>query len=129
MEGWIFGSEQSAQWTQNLYGTKYRFQNPLRQNYRHTRALAEFLSLPHEKFHSVVMFWGGCTFKTALPPNVLHSGYTTYIKSKIEVLLTEEEVARIVEALQTGRLPQGWKTRQDHIASLQDRHRDRTRGR
>lgn len=56
MEGWIFGNENSVQWTQNLYGKKYRFQNPLRQNYRHTRTLAEFLSLPHEKFHSVVMF-------------------------------------------------------------------------
>ena len=122
LDGWIFGSEKDAQWTQNLYGKKYRFQNPLRQNYRHTRALAEFLNLPHEKFHSVVMFWGDCTFKTTLPTNVLHSGYTTYIKSKTDVLFADEEVAQIVEALQTGRLPKNWKTRQEHIASLQERH-------
>ena len=75
------------------------------------------------------MFWGDCTFKMALPSNVLNSGYTTYIKSKVAVLFTDEEVAHIVEALQTGRLPQGWKTRQEHIASLQERHNDRTRGR
>ena len=129
LDGWIFGSENNAQWTQNLYGKKYRFQNPLRQNYRHTKALSEFLSLPHEKFHSVVMFWGDCEFKTPLPPNVLHKGYTHYIQNKVDILLTDEEVTQIVEALQTGRLPKNWKTRQEHIASLQERHTHKARTR
>lgn len=40
INGWIFGNEQSRQWTQSLYGKKYKFQNPLHQNYRHTKALA-----------------------------------------------------------------------------------------
>ena len=39
MEGWIFGDEKQPQWTQSLYGKKFRFQNPLHQNYRHTKAL------------------------------------------------------------------------------------------
>jgi hypothetical protein len=42
MKGWIFGDERSAQWTQSIFGKKSRFQNPLRQNYRHVKALAEF---------------------------------------------------------------------------------------
>ena len=33
--GWIFGGEKSAQWTQNIYGHKRSFMNPLRQNYAH----------------------------------------------------------------------------------------------
>ena len=36
MKGWIFGGERDRQWTQSVFGTKYQFQNPLHQNYRHT---------------------------------------------------------------------------------------------
>lgn len=121
MDGWIFGSEHDAQWTQCLYGKKYRFQNPLRQNYRHTRALSEFLGIEHTRFFSVVMFWGNCEFKTSLPPNVLNRGYTTYIQSKTDALFSDEEAQQIAEAIRTGRLPPGWKTQFRHIASLRDR--------
>ena len=38
LKGWIFGDEKTAKWTQVLYGKKYQFQNPLRQNFRHTKA-------------------------------------------------------------------------------------------
>ena len=37
LKGWIFGSAENATWTQVLAGKKYPFQNPLKQNYRHTR--------------------------------------------------------------------------------------------
>jgi len=79
-KGWIYGDEKQAQWTQVLYGNKYRFQNPLLQNCRHTKALAEFLGIEHSKIHSVVMFWNECEFKTPMPPNVLDRGYTAHIK-------------------------------------------------
>src|SRR5437763_4468828 len=52
VSGWIFGRENDAKWTQVLPGKKRQFQNPLRQNYRHTRALADFLRLDHSVFHS-----------------------------------------------------------------------------
>ena len=122
MNGWIFGDEKSAQWTQSLPGGKYRFQNPLRQNYRHTKCLAEFLGVEHENLHSVVMFWGETTFKTEMPENVLDKGYTSYIKSKTDVIFSDEEVDEIVEAIQSGKLPRTWATRKQHIASLKVRH-------
>jgi hypothetical protein len=74
MSGWIFGNEKSAEWTQSFPGGRFRFQNPLRQNYRHTKCLADFLDIDHDKFHSVVMFWGESKFKTAMPENVLDRG-------------------------------------------------------
>jgi predicted RNA-binding Zn-ribbon protein involved in translation (DUF1610 family) len=120
--GWIYGGEKQAFWTQNLYGKKFKFQNPLRQNYRHTMALYEFLGLDLNKFHSLVMFWGECEFKTPMPDNVMMKGYTKYIKSKTEVLFTEEEVADICSAISTGRLPLSWKTGKEHLQSLKDRH-------
>ena len=112
MNGWIFGSEKSAEWTQSLPGgKKFRFQNPLRQNYRHTKCLSDFLGIEHDRLHSVVMFWGESEFKTSMPSNVLDRGYTSYIKSKTEVQFTDDEVEQIVEAIQTGRLPRTWATR------------------
>jgi len=44
MSGWIFGSERQAQWTQKLYKHTFKFQNPLRQNYKHLKALEAFLN-------------------------------------------------------------------------------------
>ena len=54
--GWIFGSEKQSKWTQVVYKQKHYFQNPLRQNYAHIKALSELLQLPEEKFHSMVVF-------------------------------------------------------------------------
>lgn len=124
MKGWIFGDAKSAQWTQSLPGgRKFRFQNPLRQNFRHTKALSEFLGIDHELFHSVVMFWGECEFKTPMPDNVLSTGYTAYIKSKREILFPQEEVVfEIRDTLKAGRLPPTWATRRQHIAGLRKRN-------
>ncbi len=121
-KGWIFGSERDAQWTQSLFGKKSRFQNPLRQNHGRIAALVEFLGLPKDRFHSVAMFWGDAEIKTKLPPNVLTEGYTSYFKSKTDVLFSDEEVDQIVEAIQRGRLPATWTTHRQHIASLRERH-------
>lgn len=131
-QGWIFGSERQSEWTQSLPGgRKFKFQNPLRQNYRHIKALSEFLGLSEEKFHSVVMFWGESEFKTEMPPNVMSSGYSTYIKSKNDVLFSDEEVGQLVEALQTGRMPtgllRGLETRHQHLDSLKERHDSKIR--
>jgi restriction system protein len=126
IKGWIYGDEKQAQWTQVLYGKKYRFQNPLLQNYRHTKALAEFLGIDHSNIHSVVMFWSECEFKTPMPPNVLDRGYSAHIKSKTEVLFTDEEVGQLCEAIKTGMLPKGWGTRREHLKSLKERYSSET---
>jgi len=38
-EGWIFGNARQEQWTKVMYKKKYRFYNPLRQNYAHCKAI------------------------------------------------------------------------------------------
>jgi restriction system protein len=81
MKGRIFGSAEDDTWTQMLGGRKHQFQNPLKQNYRHPRCLAEYLHLDHRVFHSVVWFIGDCTLKTPMPENVLASGLSGYIKN------------------------------------------------
>lgn len=121
MKGWIFGDAKNPSWTQSLFGKKSKFQNPLHQNYKHIKALSEFLGAEEDKFHSLVFFASDCTFKTELPPNVMNHGYIPYIKSKTDVLFTPSEVQGIVAAIKTGMKPKTWATRKEHIAGLKER--------
>src|SRR4030067_1544312 len=52
LRGWIFGKEGDAYWTQKLYRHSEKFQNPLRQNYKHTKTLSEILGISDDKLHS-----------------------------------------------------------------------------
>lgn len=130
MAGWIFGDAKSPQWTQSLYGKKFRFQNPLHQNFRHTQALQAFLGLDESTLIPFVMFWGDCEFKTPLPDNVLNRGYSSFIKRHTTVLLSEAEVRQIIEAINIGKMPKGllksFDTHQAHLQSLAERHASTT---
>lgn len=123
--GWIFGSEKNAQWTQSLYGKKSKFQNPLRQNYRHIKCLSEYTGIPQGRFKSIVFFIGDCTLKTELPPNVINRGLIPYIKSFVQLSVSEEEAVRAMgylAALQKN--PE--LTKKSHLESLQKRHNSNT---
>lgn len=126
IDGWIFGDAKSSQWTVSNHGRKYRMQNPLHQNYRHVRAILDFLAVEESKVHSLVMFWGECTFKTALPENVLSQGYSSYIKRFNTVVFTDDQVMTMLNALRHGALPKTWQTRKTHLASLDARHSSTT---
>lgn len=54
--GQIYGSTYSEEWTQNIYGKKTRFRNPLKQNYGHICALREILPLSEEAFIPIAVF-------------------------------------------------------------------------
>lgn len=121
MKGWIFGRENDEKWTQVLFGRKYRFQNPLRQNYRHTKCLAEFLKLEHSLFHSIVFFIGDCRFKTPMPANVMSSGLASYIKSFRQPRLGSDRISAIDSTLKASKVNPDLSLRV-HLASLKSRH-------
>ena len=98
--GWIFGDAKAKQWTQVVYKEKNRFMNPLRQNYKHTKAVESFLDLKPKYVHSVVVFVGSADFKTEMPPNVVHRrGLCPYIRSKSEAILGAVRVRSIASKL------------------------------
>lgn len=71
--GWIFASEQQDYWTVQHFRRKHRFQNPLRQNYKHTEAVKFALGLTPQdsrQVHSVVAFSARAELKTVLSTNV-----------------------------------------------------------
>jgi len=122
MKGWIFGGDHQALWTQKIYKQTFKFQNPLRQNYKHQKALEVALDLPTDVIHSVIVFAGDSTFKTPMPANVTRGGaYVTYIKSFREAVLAESEVQDIVVKIQAGRLEPSRKTHKLHVQQLRSR--------
>jgi predicted RNA-binding Zn-ribbon protein involved in translation (DUF1610 family) len=121
MDGWIFGSAQQETWTQQFFSNKFKFQNPLRQNYRHTRCLAEFLGLNHDLLHSVVFFIGNVDLKTPTPDNVLTKGLSNYIRRFTTPVLTTGQVVEIECRLKT--LQAGTPvSRSEHLVSLEARY-------
>ena len=102
--GWIFGNPQSNTWTQSIYGKKFTFQNPLHQNYKHTKAVEAVTGINPAHVHSVVVFVGDSEFKTPMPPHVTGPGsFIRYIKSKGDVVLFDEDIEAVLEKLQIGK--------------------------
>jgi restriction system protein len=126
MGGWIFGSANEGTWTQQFFSNRFKFQNPLRQNYRHTKCLAEILHLADEMLHSVVFFIGDAQLKTTLPENVLTKGLSAYIMGFTKPVLEPAQVSEIelqLRALKAGRTV----NRSAHLESLKERHASVTR--
>ncbi|MDD2468925.1 MAG: NERD domain-containing protein [Desulfobulbus sp.] len=122
MTGWIFGGENQPQWTQRIYKQTFKFQNPLRQNFKHVKALELALQIPADTIHSVVTFIGGSTFKTPMPPNVTWgAGFISYIKSFRELIFSESQVTKLLESIQSGRLAPTLATHQIHVHNLKSR--------
>lgn len=122
MKGWIFGGEHQAQWRQIIFRKSFTFQNPLRQNYKHVKAVESALDVPPEVIHSVVVFAGESTFKSPMPANVTRGGgYITYIKSFIEPVLSELQIQQAVSQIQTDRLAPTRETHHQHVQQLKSR--------
>lgn len=123
LQGWIFGSEKQPTWTQTIYRHRSSFQNPLRQNWRHIKALEEVLQVPLAQLHSVVVFTGDCHFKTAMPDCVTQGrDCVAYIQRHTETVLTAAQVAQCVQTLSQQRLQATRATHQAHVAHLSERH-------
>ncbi|MDD2830377.1 MAG: NERD domain-containing protein [Sulfuricurvum sp.] len=122
MKGWIGGGEDQKEWTQQIFKDKYRLQNPLRQNYRHIKALEEILEVPPTALTSVIAFVGECTFKTTMPENVFRGiSYTKYIKSFDQERLNPLQIRQILSKLQRKQLEQSFTTDRTHVQNLKER--------
>lgn len=122
-KGWIFGKETDSQWTQQIYKYRNRFQNPLRQNYKHTKTLSELTGIPEKYIQSIVVFVGDSTFKTEMPPNVLMlGGLTKYIKSIQSPLIKDEQVQEITQVIQEWTATLTDKQKADHVKNLKKSH-------
>jgi len=116
LKGWIFGDEKQRFWTQKIYKHTNKFQNPLHQNYKHSKTIQNALNIESNKIFSVIVFTGDSTFKTEMPENVKHGiSYIDYIKSKTCKIISQKEVAEIISSIESGRLSRSFKTNREHV--------------
>ena len=119
MQGQIYGGARQVQWTQQLAKASYTFQNPLRQNYKHTLELESVLDVSADAIHSVIAFVGQSSFHSPMPANVTHGmGYISYIKSFREEVFSLDDVQDILAQLQSARLAQSLATNRRHVKQL-----------
>jgi hypothetical protein len=120
-KGWIFANPKHKTWTQVLFKAKFKFQNPIRQNYRHVVAVRELLDfLPQDAIKSVVVFCGDAEFKTDMPSGVFTLPMLIdYLNSCKEELLSLNRIQFSVGRIETARLEISNKTDVEHVASLE----------
>jgi Nuclease-related domain len=100
-KGWIFAGPRDRYWTQVLYRAKFRFQNPLRQNHRHVRAIQELLDfLPPDVIRPVVVFTGDAEFKTNIPEGVFTvAGLLAFVESTTAEVMSVNRVQFVWDVL------------------------------
>ncbi len=121
MEGWIFGNPDHEKWTQTIYKCSYKFQNPLKQNYKHVKALQALLGITNDPIFLLVIFIGDSTFKTEMPENVTQGiDFIRYIKSKTRPILSKLDVSKIINSIENVRIKPSFKTNREHVRHVKD---------
>lgn len=118
-QGWIFGTEKQREWTQQIFKKRSKFQNPLRQNYKHIKTLQELLGIESAHVHSVIAFVGDCEFKTEMPPQVTRGdGFAAYIQSFDQTIRSPEQMQMWLDKLDEVKLQPGRATDKRHVAHV-----------
>lgn len=122
--GWIFANGKDRYWTKVLYRARFRFQNPIRQNYMHMCAVRELLEfLDPGVVHSAVVFTGPAIFKTDVPEGVFTlSGFLAHVASNKVEVMSPNRVQFCVGRIETSRLAITLETDIDHIERLRRKH-------
>ena len=126
--GWIFANADWPTWTQVIFHYKHRFQNPLRQNYKHIKAIEKVLDfVPPEHIHSLVAFTGSAVFKTERPVGVFDiAGLIQHIALHKMEVLTDNRLQFCVGRLECHRKTISGQTDVEHHEYLRRKHRDLT---
>lgn len=118
-QGIISGGENSEQWTQNIYGNKYEFRNPILQNYGHVKSmkqvLGDYKSVP---FISIVAFSSQANLRVSSNiPVVYWSQILDVIRGYENPVIKESDVRRITRLLMASNTDSK-ETRKDHVKNI-----------
>lgn len=123
-EGSIFGRAEDAKWTQVLGRNKFSFQNPIRQNFRHTRFLSDRLGVNEAVLKPMVVFMGTVKFPKERPEGVYFpSQLVAAIKSHTENCLNNAQMGALRSKLERLGVTTSEKTAV-HLQSLKERHQN-----
>ena len=122
--GWIFGGEYESQWTVVHFRRKYRFQNPLRQNYKHIATLVECLGISKEFFKTIIAVSGEAKFKTEMPPEVMLFGDVAYYikEHSKDIIIPPEQVQEVADAILEWQATLTKSQKAKHVQNLRKAH-------
>lgn len=118
--GWITGGEYSEKWVKNMYGKKYEFQNPLKQNYGHVLALKSLTQLPDDYFIPIVVFTNQAEIKVSsrkpvIKTNELKRTILNYNSS----IISFHQVKEIAQLIYNANITD-FDARQKHISDIRE---------
>ena len=120
--GLIFAEANNPKWMQVLGKTKNQFQNPIRQNYLHIRAIADNLGIPEEYIHGIVAFSDYAEFKTFMPEGVVFFGQVpAAIKAFEAEIFRQDQVKEIVKVIREWDASVTLEQRRNHVKNIMER--------
>jgi hypothetical protein len=121
--GSIVGTADSKNWYQYTSFDNHTFQNPIRQNFSHLKAVEAITGYSYDDMINVVSFSGDAEFKSERPTGVVKSNELRgYIESFPRDALSKDEVYRLAGQLQVYRLPETDATDIKHVEYLNEKH-------
>ena len=113
--GWIYGTDDSDQWTKNMYGYRYHFGNPVKQNNSHVKALANLFCMSDNSFIPIVVFLDKANLRCKTNATVIYARQLLdEIYSHNNFVMTLTEVQRLSTTLNAATI-ETEDTRKEHI--------------
>lgn len=104
-KGIITGGEYSEQWTKHMYKKKYKFLNPIRQNYGHIKTLEETLNLTKNMFIPIVVFTSDAKLRVKSKKAIINAkDLNKTIQNYKKRIITPEQVGTIQSKLQASNI-------------------------
>lgn len=117
-KGIIYGGEFSDQWTKNVYGNKYKFFNPLKQNYGHIMVLSELLRLDKNMFIPIVVFSDEAKLRLDVKQAVVNISNLNYVIGQYKVpRFQENKLDEIVSIIQSNNIDSK-ENRKEHVQQV-----------
>lgn len=122
--GWVFGGASQPMWTQVLFRTRFRFRNPILQNYAHVCAVRNLLDfVPADAVVSLVVFTGRAEFRTERPAGVISVGeLADWLRRWNQEIMSRNRLQFCVGRLETARLAISRQVDVEHAERLMRRH-------
>lgn len=113
--GWIYGNDTSDLWTKNMYGYRYHFGNPVKQNHSHVKALANLFCMSENSFIPIVVFLHGADLRCNTQSTVIYAGQLLdEIYSHNQQVMTLADVQRLASVLNAATV-ETEDTRKEHL--------------
>lgn len=120
-QGVIYGSSDSEYWTQNIYGNRYKFWNPIFQNEGHVRKLSHILyAVPPHSFVSIVAFSEQATLRVRDSRVMYWHQLGNAIRSHSQKCLSPEQVQQVYKTLLQANIDSE-EIRKQHVRTVREK--------